>query len=263
VEQRIALGQKLMKKHGVRTSRELLEVQAGLEAKVGLVLNAGEELSVLEKKVEAALQRATKFAEKIGVARSRKAGPLAEMTATLLQRIGMPNAVLKVDLQQVALYEGGSERVNFLFDANRSNRFEPLHKVASGGELSRLMLVIKSLVARSLSMPTLIFDEIDSGISGEAARQVGILMKELAGDHQVISITHQPQIAARAHRHLYVYKKEEGGTVHTHVRPLEEKERVEAIARMLGGEKPSSVVLENAREMIMEGAAGTKRKARG
>ena len=96
-----------------------------------------------------------------------------------MQRVGMPNAVLKVDIQTVPLYEGGIDRIVFLFDANKSDRFEPLHKVASGGELSRLMLSIKSLVASSVAMPTLIFDEIDSGISGEAARQVGILMKEL------------------------------------------------------------------------------------
>jgi DNA repair protein RecN (Recombination protein N) len=262
VNTRIALGQKLMKKHGVRTSRELLQVQADLAAKVRVVVNAGEELAVLEKKVQSASRRAEQLAEKIGAGRRQQAGPLADMTATLLKRVGMPNAALKVDLQTTAIYEGGSERVQFLFDANRSNRFEALQKVASGGELSRLMLVIKSLVARSLSMPTLIFDEIDSGISGEAAKQVGILMKELAENHQVISITHQPQIAARAHTHFFVYKKEEDGSVQTHIRSLSDKERVEAIARMLGGEKPSAVVLENAKEMIGEGTRKQKAAAR-
>jgi DNA repair protein RecN (Recombination protein N) len=102
-------------------------------------------------------------------------------------------------------------------------------------------------------MPTLIFDEIDSGISGEAARQVGILMRELAENHQVISITHQPQIAARAYTHFYVYKKETAGVVHTGIRSLSDRERVDAIARMLGGENPSAVVLQNAKEMIDEG----------
>jgi DNA repair protein RecN (Recombination protein N) len=164
--------------------------------------------------------------------------------------VGMPNALLKVDIQTVPLYEGGIDRIVFLFDANKSDRFEPLHKVASGGELSRLMLSIKSLVASSVAMPTLIFDEIDSGISGEAARQVGILMKELGESHQVISITHQPQIAARADTHFYVFKKELNKKIHTQIKKLDPQERVEAIAKMMGGEKPSALVMENAREMV-------------
>ncbi len=163
----------------------------------------------------------------------------------------MPNARLKVKVEEVPLRAGGKDQVTFLFDANRSDHFEPLHKVASGGELSRLMLSVKSLVAGSLSMPTLIFDEIDSGISGEAARQVGVLMKELGQCHQVISITHQPQIAARANHHFYVYKKEKGNRIQTQVTLLDADGHVEAIARMMGGEKPSRLVMENAREMVM------------
>jgi DNA repair protein RecN (Recombination protein N) len=170
----------------------------------------------------------------------------------------MPNASIRVELHEVPLCDGGSEQVRFLFDANRSQRFEPLSKVASGGELSRLMLVIKSLVARSLDMPTLIYDEIDAGISGEAARQVGILMKELAAGHQVLSITHQPQIAARADAHFHVFKEEAGGRIQTRIRRLDEAGRVDAIARMMGGEKPSALVIENARELIGEGLPASK-----
>ena len=125
-----------------------------------------------------------------------------------------------------------------------------MSKVASGGELSRLMLSIKSLVAQSVSMPTLIFDEIDTGISGEAARQVGIIMKGLAKKHQVISITHQPQIAAKADAHYFVYKKESLGKIKTHVRLLNEKERVEAIAKMLSGEQVSDASIKIAKEMV-------------
>jgi DNA repair protein RecN (Recombination protein N) len=125
-----------------------------------------------------------------------------------------------------------------------------MHKVASGGELSRLMLVLKSLVAGSLEMPTLIFDEIDSGISGEAAKQVGVLMEELANNHQLIAITHQPQIAARANQHLYVYKQEANGSITTSIRVLNEQDRIQAIAKMLAGENPSEAVLASAREMM-------------
>jgi DNA repair protein RecN (Recombination protein N) len=157
---------------------------------------------------------------------------------------------LKIDLKPIALSASGTEDVSFLFDANKSGHYEPLHKVASGGELSRLMLVLKSLVAGSLEMPTLIFDEIDSGISGEAAKQVGVLMEELAINHQLIAITHQPQIAARANQHLYVFKQEENGSITTSIRVLSEQERIQAIAKMLAGENPSEAVLASAREMM-------------
>jgi DNA repair protein RecN (Recombination protein N) len=251
VSQRIALGQKLLKKHGVKNTIELMEIRTGLELKVSLVINAGEELAKLEKTVREMEVVAQKLALTVSNNRKKLVSPLEQKTANLLQRVGMPNAVLKVDIQTVPLYEGGIDRIVFLFDANKSDRFEPLHKVASGGELSRLMLSIKSLVASSVAMPTLIFDEIDSGISGEAARQVGILMKELGEAHQVISITHQPQIAARADTHFYVFKKELNKKIHTQIKKLDPKERIEAIAKMMGGEKPSALVIENAREMVM------------
>jgi DNA repair protein RecN (Recombination protein N) len=261
VSTRIALGQRLMKKHGVRTSAELLATQARLEERLAAVRDAGTELAALEKQVQEAFARAQTLALSLTANRRRQAGPLAERTGELLQRVGMPNASIRVELHEVPLCEGGSEQVRFLFDANRSQRYEPLSKVASGGELSRLMLVIKSLVARSLDMPTLIYDEIDAGISGEAARQVGILMKELAAGHQVLSITHQPQIAARADAHFHVFKEEAGGRILTRIRRLDEAGRVDAIARMMGGEKPSAVVIENARELIGEGTAPMKPSA--
>jgi DNA repair protein RecN (Recombination protein N) len=153
-------------------------------------------------------------------------------------------------MSQIGLSLFGIDNIEFLFDANKSGEFEPLHKVASGGELSRLMLVLKSLVAQSLEMPTLIFDEIDSGISGEAAKQVGILMDELSKGHQLISITHQPQIAAKADQHLFVFKTESNGSVTTNIKTLTKEERVQAIAQMLSGENPSENALANAKEML-------------
>jgi DNA repair protein RecN (Recombination protein N) len=142
------------------------------------------------------------------------------------------------------------DTIEFLFDANKSNRFEPIRKVASGGELSRLMLCIKSLVAQSIDLPTLIFDEIDTGISGEAAKQVGIIMQQLGKGRQIICITHQPQIAGKANAHFFVYKEVNGDTVTTGIRELTKEERITAIARMLSGEQPTAAALENAREMV-------------
>ncbi len=144
----------------------------------------------------------------------------------------------------------GIDNIEFLFDANKSERFEPLKKVASGGELSRLMLCIKSLVARSMDMPTLLFDEIDSGISGEAARQVGIILKELSEGRQVICITHQPQIAGKGNAHFNVYKEVHADAVSTKIRLLDPESRIVVIAKMLSGEKPTAAALENARELV-------------
>jgi DNA repair protein RecN (Recombination protein N) len=162
----------------------------------------------------------------------------------------MPNARLQVSLQSTAFNEYGTEEVEFLFDANNSNRFEPVRKVASGGELSRLMLCIKSLVAASIDLPTMIFDEIDTGISGEAAKQVGLIMQTMADKRQIICITHQPQIAGKANAHYYVYKEQKGDQVKTTIRLLDTEERIHTIAQMLSGEKPTAAALENAREMV-------------
>ncbi|HEY0750385.1 MAG TPA: DNA repair protein RecN, partial [Chitinophagaceae bacterium] len=176
---------------------------------------------------------------------------LEQQVNKMLRQVGMPNARFKVEITKKELDTTGMDKIDFLFDANKSNSFQPLKKVASGGELSRLMLCIKSLVAKSMNLPTMIFDEIDTGISGEAAKQVGVIMKELASARQVICITHQPQIAGKADAHYLVYKAVKGNTVTTGVRMLDTDERIVAIARMLSGEKPTAAALENAREMVM------------
>lgn len=163
----------------------------------------------------------------------------------------MPNAKLKVEIKVATLNIAGTDTIEFLFDANRSGQFQPVRKVASGGELSRLMLSIKSLVAASIDLPSLIFDEIDTGISGEAAKQVGIIMKDLAANRQVICITHQPQIAGKADAHFFVYKEIVNDAVKTNIRKLSTDERITTIAKMLSGEKPTAAAMENAREMLM------------
>ena len=198
------------------------------------------------------LEKATALAATITANRQKQIKPLQEKVNNLLVQVGMPNAQLKVSIEALAaLQEYGADQVQFLFDANKSNRFEPIHKVASGGELSRLMLCIKSLVAQSLQLPTLIFDEIDTGISGEAAKQVGVIMKGMAKKIQVLAITHQPQIAGKADAHYFVYKEIKGEAVKTNIRLLTQEERITAIAKMLSGEKPTAAALENAREMVM------------
>jgi DNA repair protein RecN (Recombination protein N) len=243
-----------------------------LEQKLLAVLNMDE--TILQKATESnrLFAEAGKLAEKISDNRHKQIIPLEDNVNRLLSRVGMPNAKLKVEVQPVELNSSGADAVEFLFDANlpattdsrrlkptvsddatagKGGQFQPVRKVASGGELSRLMLCIKSLVAQSIQLPTLIFDEIDSGISGEAARQVGIILKDLAEERQVICITHQPQIAGKANAHFFVYKKIINNTVQTNIRLLTTEERIIAIAKMLSGEKPTAAAIENAREMVM------------
>jgi DNA repair protein RecN (Recombination protein N) len=213
-------------------------------------LNLDTEIAQLEKKAATQLQQAQQLAQTLTVNRQKQVAPFEKNTDKLLTQVGMPNARIKIAINPAALNVTGGDAIEFLFDANKSNRFEPLKKVASGGELSRLMLCIKSLVAASVQLPTLIFDEIDTGISGEAARQVGIIMKDLGQSHQVIAITHQPQIAAKADAHFFVYKKEKDEKINTRIKLLSAEERVDTIAQMLSGEKPTASALENAREMM-------------
>ena len=248
---RIALGYKLLKKHVVKSTADLIAIKSQLEEKLQAVLNIDELISSKQLALTAVGDEAAVIAGKLSMNRKKQIAPLENKVNELLIKVGMPNARLKVQISQLnSLSDTGFDKIELLFDANKSNRFEPIRKVASGGELSRLMLCIKSLVAESLDLPTLIFDEIDTGISGEAAKQVGIIMKGLSKKRQVISITHQPQIAGKADAHFFVYKQTQGGTIKTNIRVLNQEERITAIAKMLGGEKPTAAALENAREMV-------------
>ncbi|WP_439506786.1 DNA repair protein RecN [Sediminibacterium sp.] len=250
VNQRLSDGYKLTKKHGVTTTAELLSIQAELSSKLFAVITIDE--AILAKQVQAndLMHQLKQTAKQITAARNKVIAPFEESVNSLLKQVGMPNAQIKVNMQTVALNAYGVEQIEFLFDANRSNRFEPIRKVASGGELSRLMLCIKSLVAESIDLPTLIFDEIDTGISGEAAKQVGIIMQEMAAKRQIICITHQPQIAGKANAHYFVYKEQKGEQIKTNIKILTNDERITVIAQMLSGEKPTAAALENAKEMI-------------
>ena len=251
LNERIATGYKLLKKHGVQTTAQLQEIHQQLNMKLQAVMNIDDLIAKKQMETEMLLKDAEELALKLTERRSKQVKPLTEKVNTLLAQVGMPNARLKVSFEPKTADASGRDDVEFLFDANKSNRFEPVRKVASGGELSRLMLCIKSLVAESIDLPTLIFDEIDTGISGEAAKQVGVIMSGMANKRQLITITHQPQIAGRANAHLLVYKDIIKDAVRTGIKELTGDERITAIARMLSGEKPTAAAMENAREMVM------------
>ncbi|MER3470565.1 MAG: DNA repair protein RecN [Chitinophagaceae bacterium] len=251
LNERLSIGYKLLKKHGVKTTNELLTIRNELGEKLQAVLNIDDAIAGAEKEYQHLISTAEDLAQKLSAVRKEQVKPLEQQINKMLAQVGMPNARIKVSIEKAPLNNTGADAIKFLFDANKSNQFQPIRKVASGGELSRLMLCIKSLVAKSMNLPTLIFDEIDTGISGEAAKQVGVIMKELANARQVICITHQPQIAGKADRHFLVYKAVTNDKVTTGVRTLTTDERIIAIAKMLSGEKPTAAAMENAREIVM------------
>lgn len=250
MQERLSQGYHLQKKHKVQSTAALLELQEALSKDLEAVLHIDEAIETYTKKVAATEKDLSTLAADLSDQRTKQATPFAKQVNHLLHQVGMPNAQLKVQLDKVPFNQFGIDKIDFLFDANNTQKFEPIKKVASGGELSRLMLCIKSLVGKSIDLPTMIFDEIDSGISGEPAKQVGLLLQELGQARQVLCITHQPQIAAKGQAHLYVYKEQEGKTTHTHVRALAADERVIHIARMIGGDPPSKAALEHANELL-------------
>jgi len=253
---RMALGYALLKKHNVQTTSQLLEIKNELAIKLEKILNLSETIAEKEKQSGQLYKEAIILAKNISEKRQKEIGPFEEKVNALLTQVGMPNARIKIEIAEAeTLNLFGNNTIEFLFNANvssanKSTKYEPLRKVASGGELSRLMLSIKSLVAKSVQLPTLIFDEIDSGISGEAAKQVGVIIKALSTSHQVISITHQPQIAAKAHTHFFVYKEIKEDKIITAIKTLNTDERITAIATMLSGKKPTAAAFENAKEMM-------------
>lgn len=251
ITERLEAGYRLLKKHNGSSTADLLDLQKELEAETENTGRLEERISEL-RKTEASLYSILSD-QAISLSKTRhKISPEVEKRVNaLLKRVGMQGAAIKVSLiDKKVPDETGLDEVEILFDANKSGKFESIRKIASGGELSRLMLCIKSLVMETEKLPTMIFDEIDAGISGEAARQVGLLMKELSSQSQILCITHQPQIAGKAHSHFYVYKSLVEGKVRTGIKQLSKEERIETIAQMLSGEKPTQAAFENAREMI-------------
>jgi len=250
IQERLSLGYNLLKKHKVQTTAELLSIATQLAKDLSEVLNLNDQINELSSLVKKLEKEVITAAAGLTAKREKQMTPLTNNVNKLLHQVGMPNAKIKVTIDEVPYHLFGKDKVDILFDANNTQKFEPIKKVASGGELSRLMLCIKSLVAKSVDLPTMIFDEIDTGISGEPAKQVGLLLQNLGQARQVLCITHQPQIAAKGNAHLYVYKEQKGSTTHTYLKTLDAKERVQHIATMIGGDPPSKSALDNAKELL-------------
>ncbi len=241
---------RLQQKHRVRDVEALIALRDDLRQRTARINSLGERISAMEGEERALFADVEARAERISARRMKAMVPLAEEVTGQLRDLGMPHAHFVFEHRLEAISANGTDSVRALFTANKDRSPAPLDKVASGGELSRVMLALISLAAESKALPTVIFDEIDTGVSGETANRVGALMARMARDRQVIAITHLPQIASKADTHLLVSKDHEAEEVTTSIRPLLAEERVSALAEMLSGKKTTKAAVENARELL-------------
>jgi len=249
--ERIDLIYSLLQKHRLKEVEELIALREALNGKITAITFSDEHLKKLEAELGEIRGALQEHAEKLHAVRVKTGSFIEKKIAGQLQQLGIPNAVflVKVDRTREPDRNGMSD-VRFLFSANKQAPAEEISKVASGGEISRLMLTIKSLMSDYKGLPTLIFDEIDAGVSGEIAEKMGAIMKRMSGGRQVIAITHLPQVASQGEEHFLVYKQEEEHSTVTHIRKLSADERVIEIAKLLSGEKLSEAAISNARELL-------------
>jgi DNA repair protein RecN (Recombination protein N) len=253
INERLDLIYRLQTKHKVATVEELLEIQAELEEKVKGFGDLSDQIAELEEIID---RQEAELREKAGALSEKRhaiTGGFENQIHELLSQLSMIHARLKIEVETLEeLNPTGLNVVNFMFSANKGGRLDLIKNVASGGELARLTLCTKSLVADAIPLPTLIFDEIDTGVSGDVAKRMAVILRKLAKIHQVISITHTPQIAAKADRHFFVYKEVIGETTSASVRELSRQERVEELAIMLSGNPPSEYAISNAIDLLDE-----------
>ncbi len=241
----------LQNKHRVNTIPALIEIRQNLQERLSYVINADDEAEKINKEIIKLNNLLQQKAIEISATRAKFAPEIENYIETLLNDVGMPETKFSISIKQKEnLDSTGADNVKFLFSANKGQQLNDLNKIASGGELSRLMLAVKSLIAKKSALPAIIFDEIDTGISGEVSNKVGNVMEKLAADMQVIAITHLPQIASKGTTHFYVYKDDQNNQTTTHIKKLSKEERITEIAKMISGENPGKYAFENAKELL-------------
>lgn len=242
---------RLQQKHQVKTVEELISLKDELSSKLLEFSSLETEIEKTKKELGTIQKNLTAHAKKIAANRKKVIPKIEKETAALLSSLAMPNAQLKIEhIDTETLGPNGSDKINFLFSANKGSDFKELSKVASGGELSRLMLSIKSLIAQLTALPTIIFDEIDTGVSGDVADKVGSIMNSMAKSIQVITITHLPQIASKGQSHLFVYKEDKNNKTYSNIKKLSVEERIQEIAKMLSTGTPTAAAINNAKELL-------------
>lgn len=240
----------LTQKHSVATAGELMVIRDDLRKRVAAVDSFDEQLAELTAQLKELTQTAEAKADVLTTKREAVFGQITDYIEGLLHDMGMQNAKFVVSRTLVNLGPDGHDDIRFLFAANKNGVPTDIARVASGGEMSRVMLSIKSLLSKTKSLPTIIFDEIDTGVSGEVADKMGKIMDEMSAHMQVLAITHLPQVAARGHKHYKVYKEDTDDRTVSHIKPLSPDERVEELAKMLSGSTVTEAALANAKELL-------------
>lgn len=251
VQEKLDVIYRLQQKHNVKTIDELIILKTDLEHKISAIGSLEEQIKKLAMELETVQKHLVDLAGKLTKKRAAAAPLFSKSVKETLTQLGMANAELNISMEQLKEYkETGLDKVTFLFSANKGSDAQPLSKIASGGELSRFMLSLKSLLAKHTALPTIIFDEIDAGISGDIAAKTGSILEQMAATMQVITITHLPQVACKGKTHLFVYKQELGKRTVTRIKQLNKEERVEEIAKMLSAGKVGEAALRNAKELL-------------
>jgi DNA repair protein RecN (Recombination protein N) len=250
VKEQINTLYRLLKKHRMEDVSGLLQLQQELKEKASITDNVDEALATRKRALDQAIAALTKNATTLSDSRKKTFGPLSKAIVSLLKELGIPNASFTFDHSITEPSTSGIDKIEILFSANKGIAAKPLAQVASGGEFARVMFSIKHVMAERQAMPTLVLDEIDTGVSGEIAIKLGILMKAMAKRHQVIAISHLPQIAAKADAHFFVSKDNSAAKTVSIIKKLNDQERVNAIAEMIGGAKPSKTAIDSAKELI-------------
>lgn len=253
INERLNVIYKLEQKHRVNSVDDLLELQQGLSEKLSGFQTLDADILKLTAESQRRKSDLLELASVISTNRKKASQKIEKEIRKMLDEVGMPNAVLKIELttlENETFNATGTDKIFFLFSANKGVHYQELNKVASGGELSRLMLCIKALIAKLTLLPTIIFDEIDTGVSGEVAFKVGNIIKKISDQHQVIAITHLPQMASKGDEHLLVYKESVKNSTSTKVKELSKADRVNEIAKMLSGDELTTAAIKNAKELL-------------
>ena len=244
---------RLLNKHHVKTEEELLGIKQDIDAKLQGYGSLETQIEKTKKEIKAMEASCLSKAKVISQKRHASVDVVQKQVKELLAQLSMQNATFTISLKTAEeAGPGGLDQVRFLFSANKGMDANDLSKVASGGELSRVMLSLKSLLATKKKLPAIVFDEIDTGVSGEVADKIGRILNGMSKHLQVITITHLPQMASKGKHHLFVYKKEDADKTNSYIRQLQEEDRVMEIAKMLSAGKPGSSAIENARELLKE-----------
>ena len=251
INDRLQLIYNLQKKHYVHTIEELLQVQEVLSEKLAQKENAEEYIAIKTKEIQEIAEKLDVVAKNISDARIQSVPKLKKSLESLLSELGMGNARFSIQIRPSQQYfANGKDELELLFSANKGGNFGELKKVASGGELSRIMLSVKKILSENLQLPTIIFDEIDTGVSGEISNKIAQIMQQMSAHMQVITITHLPQIAAKGAQHYKVFKSDVAGTTTTNLKQLSPEERIVEIAEMLSGKEISDSALIHAKELL-------------